>query len=154
MWPTIKYNTGLSLQKILRFIKAQETMSNSMSITPPAPISSGCSWYTMLSQSYTSFGGITVFEIHHTVGSEKEPECREDTQNMLGHGSLMQAPPQFTYLLNWWDLISSHFGSSLPSFSFSYLTLSSPFLPILSFWVSLVPLQSQQDSTHNCPPSV
>lgn len=66
---------------------------NLLLIILPAPISRASRWYTTLFQSYTSLGGLTVFEIHHNVGRERKSRGREDTQNMLAQGSLMQAPP-------------------------------------------------------------
>lgn len=85
---------GLSLQKTLRFLKPQETMSKSTcrssSRLPPS--------------AEPAADGLTVFEIHHTVGRERESRGREDTQNVLAHCSLMQAPPQLICLLKGCDL--------------------------------------------------
>lgn len=116
---------GLSLRKNPKILKTTGNYEqiNLLLIIPPAPISRASSWYTMLSQPYTSLDGLSV-RIHHTVGRERESRGREDTQNVLAHCSLMQAPPQLMYLLKGCDLFP--FTSVLPH------TISrSPPLPLL-----------------------
>lgn len=107
---------------------------NLLLIIPPAPISRASSWYTMLSQSYTSLGGLTMFEIHHTVGKEGKSRGGEDTQNMQAQGSLMPAPPPLVYPLKGCD--SLPFTSAFPhsvSLSPSLPLLSGSALPLLLF---------------------